>query len=60
MSKESVENLNKEQLIEMKNTLVKELFEMKMKNKLGQLSSPLKIRLVRRKIARTLTVLVKK
>jgi ribosomal protein L29 len=57
---ENIENLKKDQLIDLKNNLIKELFEMKMKNKLGQLSSPIKIRLVRRKIARTLTVLIKK
>ena len=39
--------------------LTADLFSMKMKNKLGQLSNPLSIRFIRKDIARIKTVLTK-
>lgn len=47
-------------LIKQKNELIAQLFDMKMKNSLGQLVNPVQIRTVRKNIARLNTVIVKK
>lgn len=48
------------ELIKQKNDLMAQLFDMKMKNSLGQLATPHKIRNVRRNIAMINTAIVKK
>lgn len=55
-----VENKNLTDLIKQKKDLISQLFEMKMKNSLGQLANPVQIRAVRRNIARLNTAIVKK
>lgn len=47
-------------LIKQKNELTSQLFDMKMKNTLGQLATPHKITNVRRDIARINTAIVRK
>ncbi len=55
-----IENKSAAELIKQKNELSTKLFDMKMKNSLGQLSSPHQVRTVRRNIARINTALVRK
>ncbi|MEK6627864.1 MAG: 50S ribosomal protein L29 [Bdellovibrionota bacterium] len=55
-----IENKSVTELIKQKNELSTKLFDMKMKNSLGQLSSPHQVRNVRRNIARINTALVRK
>ena len=55
-----IENKSVTELIKQKNELSSKLFDMKMKNTLGQLATPHLIRNVRRDIARINTVLVRK
>jgi large subunit ribosomal protein L29 len=55
-----IENKNLKDLIKQKQELVAQLFEMKMKNSLGQLTNPLQIRVVRKNIAQINTALIKK
>ncbi len=55
-----IENKSVTELIKQKNELSEKLFDMKMKNTLGQLATPHTIRNVRRDIARINTVLVRK
>jgi|LakMenEpi03Aug12_release.lakeMendotaPanAssembly.Ray.scaffolds.fasta_scaffold3472754_2 large subunit ribosomal protein L29 len=54
------ENKSVTELIKQKNELSTKLFDMKMKNTLGQLASPHQIRNVRRDIARINTAIVRK
>ncbi|MCC2678642.1 MAG: ribosomal protein [Pseudobdellovibrio sp.] len=55
-----IENKSVTELIKQKNDLSAKLFDMKMKNTLGQLAGPHQIRNIRRDIARINTVLVRK
>lgn len=55
-----IENKSVTELIKQKNDLSAKLFDMKMKNTLGQLAAPHQIRNMRRDIARINTVLVRK
>jgi large subunit ribosomal protein L29 len=55
-----IENKNLKDLIKQKQDLVSQLFEMKMKNSLGQLTNPIQIRMVRKNIAQLNTAIVKK
>ena len=55
-----VENKSLKDLIKQKQELTSQLFEMKMKNSLGQLTNPVQIRMVRKNIARLNTAIVKK
>lgn len=55
-----MENKNVKDLIKQKQDLIAQLFEMKMKNSLGQLTNAVQIRAVRRNIARLNTAIVKK
>lgn len=55
-----IENKSVTELIKQKNELSTKLFDMKMKNSLGQLATPHTVRNVRRDIARINTVLVRK
>jgi large subunit ribosomal protein L29 len=55
-----IESKNMTDLIKQKKELISQLFEMKMKNSLGQLSNPVQIRMVRKNIARLNTAIVKK
>lgn len=55
-----IENKNVKDLIKQKQELVSQLFEMKMKNSLGQLANPIQIRMVRKNIAQLNTAIVKK
>ncbi len=55
-----VENKSLKDLIKQKQELTSQLFEMKMKNSLGQLSNPVQIRFVRKNIAKINTAIVKK
>jgi large subunit ribosomal protein L29 len=52
-----LKNLSVKELTKKVSDLRKDLFDLKMKNSLGQVSNPLEIRMVRRNIARALTVL---
>jgi large subunit ribosomal protein L29 len=60
MKYSDIENKNLTDLVKQKKELVSQLFEMKMKNSLGQLANPVQIRAVRRGIARLNTAIVKK
>lgn len=55
-----IENKSVTELVKQKNELASKLFDMKMKNSLGQLASPHQIRLVRRDIAKINTAIVRK
>ncbi len=55
-----IENKSVTELIKQKSELSTKLFDVKMKNTLGQLASPHQIRNMRRDIARINTVLVRK
>ena len=55
-----IENKSVTELIKQKNDLSAKLFDMKMKNTLGQLAAPHQIRNMRRDIAKINTVLVRK
>ena len=55
-----IENKTLKELIKQKQDLTSQLFEMKMKNSLGQLSNPVQIRVVRKDIAKINTAIVKK
>ncbi len=55
-----VENKSATELIKQKNELSTKLFDLKMKNTLGQLASPHQVRNMRRDIARINTALVRK
>ena len=55
-----IENKSVTDLIKQKNELSAKLFDIKMKNTLGQLAGPHQIRNMRRDIARINTVLVRK
>ncbi len=55
-----IESKNMTDLIKQKKELISQLFEMKMKNSLGQLTNPVQIRTVRKNIARLNTAIVKK
>lgn len=55
-----LENKNTNELVKQKTDLVAKLFDMKMKNKLGQLTGPHQIRNLRRDIARINTALIRK
>lgn len=55
-----IENKSLKDLIKQKQDLTAQLFEMKMKNSLGQLSNPVQIRFVRKDIAKINTAIVKK
>ena len=55
-----IENKSVAELIKQKNELSTKLFDIKMKNTLGQLASPHQIRNMRRDIARINTALVRK
>lgn len=55
-----IENKSVTELIKQKNELSAKLFELKMKNSLGQLASPHQVRTVRKDIARINTAIVRK
>lgn len=55
-----IENKNTVELIKQKSDLVTKLFDMKMKNSLGQLTGPHQIKSLRRDIARINTALIRK
>ncbi len=55
-----IENKSLKELIKQKQDLTSQLFEMKMKNSLGQLANPVEIRVVRKDIAKINTAIVKK
>lgn len=55
-----IENKNMVDLIKQKKELTAHLFEMKMKNSLGQLENSVQIKIVRKNIARLNTAIVKK
>lgn len=55
-----IENKSLKELIKQKQDLTSQLFEMKMKNSLGQLANPVQIRVVRKNIAQINTAIVKK
>lgn len=55
-----IENKSVTELIKQKNELAAKLFDLKMKNTLGQIASPHQIRTVRRDIARINTAIVRK
>lgn len=55
-----IENKNVKDLIKQKQELTSQLFEMKMKNSIGQLTNPVQIRMIRKNIARLNTAIVKK
>jgi len=55
-----IENKSVAELIKQKAELSTQLFDMKMKNSLGQLSGPHQVKYVRRNIARINTAIVRK
>lgn len=60
MNFKDVENKSATELLKQKTELTNKLFDMNMKNSLGQLASPLQIRSTRRDIARINTAIVRK
>ncbi len=57
MKIKEIENLSVRELNQKLLGLKKDLFDLKMKNGLGQLSNPLQIRTLRKDVARVLTIL---
>jgi large subunit ribosomal protein L29 len=57
MEMKEVKNLSAKELTKKVWDLKKDLFDLRMKNSLGQLSNPLQIRFLRKDIARVLNVL---
>ncbi|MFZ3230450.1 MAG: 50S ribosomal protein L29 [Pseudobdellovibrio sp.] len=55
-----LENKSATELIKQKTELLSKIFDMKMKNSLGQLSGPHQIRILRRDVARINTVIIRK
>ncbi len=55
-----IKDLAEAELLKKQKALAGDLFEMKMKNELGQLGNPLKIRSLRRELARVKTALATK
>lgn len=60
MNFSDIENKSVTELIKQKNEISAKLFDLKMKNSLGQLSTPHQIRNIRRDIARINTAIVRK
>lgn len=60
MNFKDIENKNVAELVKQKTDLVAKLFDMNMKNSLGQLASPHQIRTMRRDIAKINTALARK
>lgn len=60
MNFSDIENKSVTELIKQKNEISAKLFDLKMKNSLGQLSTPHQIRNIRRDIARVNTAIVRK
>ncbi len=60
MTFKDIENKNVTELVKQKAELVAKLFDMNMKNSLGQLASPHQIRTTRRSIAQINTALLRK
>mgnify|MGYP000178526741 CR=1 FL=1 len=60
MNYNDLKNLGLKELKKELETLNSELYELRIKNKLGQLSNPLKIRVVKKDIARLNTALTSK
>ena len=60
MDFKDIENKSAAELLKQKAELTTKLFDMNMKNSLGQLASPLQIRSTRRDIARLNTAIVRK
>ncbi len=52
-----IKDLSQSELKKKKQTMTKELFEMNMKNSLGQLSNPVQIRFLRKDLARVNTAM---
>lgn len=55
-----IKDLAETELLKKQKSLAGDLFELKMKNELGQLGNPLKIRSLRRELARVKTALAAK
>ncbi len=55
-----VKEMSSQELLKSRKSFREELFQMKMKNSLGQLGSPIEIRFLRRKIARINTAIAAK
>lgn len=60
MNAKELREMTKEELIAKIEKLEEEIFNMRFQNKMGQLSNPVKLRLVRKDIARAKTILVEK
>lgn len=60
MKKKDLSGLSLVELKKQKATISKELFEARVKNSIGQLSNPLEIRVMRRKVARLNTFIAQK
>ena len=60
MNFSDIENKSVTELIKHKNEISAKLFDLKMKNSLGQLSTPHQIRNIRRDVARINTAIVRK
>lgn len=60
MKFKELKDMSKVELTKKANEVKKSLFEMRMKNTLGQLSNPLEIRSTRRSMAKVLTALNQK
>jgi large subunit ribosomal protein L29 len=60
MKKKDLSGLSLVELKKQKATISKELFEARVKNSIGQLSNPLEIRMMRRKVARLNTFIAQK
>ena len=60
MKYSDIENKSVVELIKQKNEISTKLFDLKMKNSLGQLTSPHQIKNIRRDIARINTAIIRK
>ena len=60
MKYKNIKNLEKEEILKKITACFSELFQLKMNKKLNQISNPLKIRNLRRDIARLKTLLTEK
>lgn len=60
MNYSDIKDLSKSELVKKQKSAAKDLFELKMKNSLGQLSNPMEIRVLRKNVAKIKTAMSQK
>lgn len=60
MNYSDLKDLSKSELVKKQKAAIKDLFELKMKNSLGQLSNPIEIKVLRKNVAKIKTAMSQK